>query len=411
MSETQYDVVIVGGGVSGLMAAICLLDQGLHVAVISRGDPIACLSTGCIDLLAAGENPLKASSLLPEQHPYRLVGVEEMTASLEYFRAVAASGGLQYKGDPEHNRSIMTPIGTFKTTCLVPETMEHAPQSRDEYLHIISFEGLKDFYPGYIRSRFKSADVSVFDAGVAPTMAIAEKFDLPAFRKEFISWLKCIDISGDKVGIPAILGIESSSEAIKEIEEQIDRPLFEIPTLPPSVPGMRLFRALRRRLHRGGGHLYWGKPVASVERYGKIIEAVTIETAGRHTRVNGKAFMLATGSFVSGGLYARLEGIEEKVFGLPVHAPAARDSWFGESFFPAEHPIEGAGIVVDRSFRPTEADLENLFVCGSILAFSEVMKNGCGHGLAIATGVASAKSCGLYLKSCEADSQSCSRIA
>jgi anaerobic glycerol-3-phosphate dehydrogenase len=37
--------------------------------------------------------------------------------------------------------------------------------------------------------------------------------------------------------------------------------------------------------------------------------------------------------------------------------------------------------------------VKNLYVCGSILAMSEVMKNQCGHGLAIATGVAAARHC------------------
>jgi len=33
-------------------------------------------------------------------------------------------------------------------------------------------------------------------------------------------------------------------------------------------------------------------------------------------------------------------------------------------------------------------------VCGSILAFSGVVKYRCGHGMAIATGVAAAEACG-----------------
>jgi len=54
MSGT-YEVVIIGGGMSGMMAAITLADMGRTVAVVSRGDPVCCLSTGCIDVLAAGK--------------------------------------------------------------------------------------------------------------------------------------------------------------------------------------------------------------------------------------------------------------------------------------------------------------------------------------------------------------------
>ncbi len=397
MSETNYDAVIVGGGISGLIAGISLLDRGARVAVISRGDPVACLSTGCIDLLVGCDNPIAAVESLPENHPYRLIGRKEIIEALDYFLKAVSSAGLAYSGNPEKNRGIVTPLGTIKTTCLVPQSMVHSPEKRGESLHIVSFAGLKDFYPGYIKARFRNSEFSIFDAGVSPTMTIAELFEMEKFRSEFVDWLKCTDIAGEKVGIPAVLGIEGVSEVLKEIEEGLNRPVFEIPTLPPSVPGIRLFRALKRRFQKGGGDLYWGKPVASMEGYGKIIEAVTVATRGRSTRVNGRAFILATGSFVSGGLHAGIDQVEEPVFGLPVFVPASRDAWFGENFYPPSHPIEKAGIAVDRSFRPKEAGWENLFVCGSILAFSEVMKNGCGHGMALATGVAAAKSCREYL--------------
>jgi glycerol-3-phosphate dehydrogenase subunit B len=52
---------------------------------------------------------------------------------------------------------------------------------------------------------------------------------------------------------------------------------------------------------------------------------------------------------------------------------------------------------VDGSFRPLHSRLENLFACGSILAHAEIMKNHCGHGLAIATGLKAAKMCERFL--------------
>jgi glycerol-3-phosphate dehydrogenase subunit B len=144
--------------------------------------------------------------------------------------------------------------------------------------------------------------------------------------------------------------------------------------------------------------VFWGLPVANIEKQGRYIEAVTIETHARHTRLNGRAFILATGSFVSGGLYADMNNnVRETVFGLPVYVPCERGDWFHNDFFVPGHEIEKAGIQVDGSSRPLEAQHENLFACGSILAFSEIMKNGCGHGLGLATGLAAARSCERYL--------------
>jgi len=155
---------------------------------------------------------------------------------------------------------------------------------------------------------------------------------------------------------------------------------------------------LKRTFQKKGGDVYWGSPVASVEKAGRLVEALTIETKGRPSRVHGRAFILATGSFVSGGLFALRDAVQETVFGLPVSVPGPREEWFNKDFFTLGHAIEKAGIRVDASFRPVEAGFENLFVCGSILAFSEVMKHGCGHGLALATGMAAAQSCEGYLQ-------------
>ena len=77
MSVAEYDVVVIGGGVSGLMAAIYLVEIGCRVAVVSQGDPVVCVSTGCIDLLACGENPLEGIASLYDRHPYRMVTRDE----------------------------------------------------------------------------------------------------------------------------------------------------------------------------------------------------------------------------------------------------------------------------------------------------------------------------------------------
>jgi anaerobic glycerol-3-phosphate dehydrogenase len=81
------------------------------------------------------------------------------------------------------------------------------------------------------------------------------------------------------------------------------------------------------------------------------------------------------------------------VFDLPVTVPGERMDWFNTDFFSGAHGIERAGVRVDRTFRPVETKIDNLFACGSILAECEIMSLQCGHGLAIATGVAAAKSC------------------
>jgi glycerol-3-phosphate dehydrogenase subunit B len=393
VNTLMHDVVVIGGGISGLMASIYLADKGFKTALISRGDPVCCLSTGCIDVLSANAAPLDGFSGLPDKHPYHLVGKKGVEDACRLFKEIMSESPIPYVGSIRKNREVLTSIGTFKNTCLVPQTMAASLGSREEYVHVISFNGIKDFYPSYITSKLSNTGVSLFDAGVSSTLAIATRFEEKGFAEAFAAWIAGLELPPGKVALPAVLGVNNPVAVMEEISSRIGREVFEIPTLPPSMPGLRLFRALKTAFQGLGGDVFWGMPISSVERHGRIIEAVTLAASARATRVQGKAFILATGSFVSGGLVASRDSVYETVFGIPVYVPGARKDWFRNDFFSAGHPIEQAGIEVDSSFRPKLAGIENLFVCGSILAYSEVMKNHCGHGLALATGLKAAKMC------------------
>jgi glycerol-3-phosphate dehydrogenase subunit B len=229
-------------------------------------------------------------------------------------------------------------------------------------------------------------------------MGIAAHFEEKNFLENFISWLKKINISEGKIALPAVLGLESAAAVIERIAGALERPVFEIPTIPPSMPGRRLFNALKDHFRRLGGDIYWSWPVIGVEKTKAIIEAVITGSAGRPKSLNGKAFILATGSFVGGGLQALREKIVENVFNLPVHVPGPRETWFDNDYFSFNHGIGKAGIIADSSFRPKDALWENIFVCGGILADTDILKNGCGHGLALATGRAAAMSCAEYIR-------------
>jgi len=398
MSVTEYDAIILGAGVAGLTAGTFLAGRGFKVALVTSGEPTACLSTGCIDVCSRDSNPLTGINGLPPAHPFHLVPEITIMESLNNFQAAMMDMGLPYTGVADENRVVLSALGTFKTSCLVPSTMKAAPQDAKDSIHIITFAGLKDFYPSYVISRRKNTKFSVYDAGVVSTMGIASLFEEKEFLESFIAWLKDQNINEDKIAFPAVLGLESAAEIVQTIATRVGKPVFEIPTIPPSMPGRRLFNALKDYFRKKGGDIYWEWPVIGVEKSGKIIEAVMTASKGRPSSLNGKAFILATGSFVGGGLTAGRDSITENIFNLPVLAPGPRETWFENDYFSFNHGIGRAGIKVDSSLRPEGSLWENIFVCGGILADTEILKNGCGHGLALATAHLAAKSCMEYIR-------------
>lgn len=53
-------------------------------------------------------------------------------------------------------------------------------------------------------------------------------------------------LAANLIGLPAVLGLTDCAQVLHDAEDALEAHLFEIPTLPPSVPGLRLQRALDR---------------------------------------------------------------------------------------------------------------------------------------------------------------------
>jgi glycerol-3-phosphate dehydrogenase subunit B len=185
-----------------------------------------------------------------------------------------------------------------------------------------------------------------------------------------------------------VLGINGHLAAHADAEAALGHPVFELPSLPPSVPGMRLFEALRHTILDAGGRIQVGFDVVDVERSPRGVLAIHTEAASRTLRIGADTFVLATGGIGGGGVRARPDGtLLERVFGLPVTAPP-REAWFSRD--PLEpHPIEAAGIRVDDELRPLdsagEVIVENVRVIGSALGGMHYLEQRCGDGVALAT--------------------------
>jgi glycerol-3-phosphate dehydrogenase subunit B len=166
--------------------------------------------------------------------------------------------------------------------------------------------------------------------------------------------------------------------------------VFEIPTLPPSVPGMRLFEILRHALQGAGGRLAFGAGVVAHVRDGERIVSVDTATAGSPTTYAADAFVLASGGFHSGAiaLDSRWQ-TREQLLDLPLQGvPGAGEPRFVASYFD-EQPLARVGVAVDSDLRASGT--ANVVVAGASLPGAVSWREGSGEGVALASGYRAAQ--------------------
>jgi glycerol-3-phosphate dehydrogenase subunit B len=197
------------------------------------------------------------------------------------------------------------------------------------------------------------------------------------------------------VGLPAVLGLDQAGIVWQELQDGLGVRVFEIPTLPPSVPGLRVFRALKDALRRAGGRLIVNAPVIGAEAQGHRVRAVVARSAARPVSYGAGAFVLASGGIAAGGLEMDSSGaVRETVFSLPVAGmPEPGEAMFAPGYLDPQ-PLARTGVAVDPRLRPSDPEgaavYENLYATGAILAGATPWKEKSGDGISLATGYAAA---------------------
>src|SRR5204862_3764147 len=130
----------------------------------------------------------------------------------------------------------------------------------------------------------------------------ARRFEQADFRESVLTELDRNLVPGEIVGFPAVLGIGAAGEVWRELETRLGHPVFEVPTLPPSVPGIRVYETMTSALRSQGARLVIGSTVAGAETVNGRLEGVVAHTAGRPLTYRARSCGIATGGFASAGL-------------------------------------------------------------------------------------------------------------
>ena len=176
---------------------------------------------------------------------------------------------------------------------------------------------------------------------------------LPQNREKLARVIEPLVKDSKIIGLPAILGLYRTHEVISHLEELIGVPIFEIPTIPPSVPGLRLKEAFERGLRSKGVQYFSLTKALKVRQTAAGRFETHIGRDDVEHIIDSRGVILASGRFIGGGLFADRTHIHETIFDLPVYQPASRHDWHHRDMLDSRgHSINQAGLEIDDSFRP-----------------------------------------------------------
>lgn len=422
----RYDCIVIGGGISGLVCAIRLVREGKSCAIISAGMSALHFSSGSIDLFGYDDNHrviYDPFNFLGDfikshpEHPYARCGIGTIREALAFLSEQLAIEGLDLYHNAEYNHFHVTPLGTLKPSyfsqrSVFNEDIKKTFGSRAK-IAVLNFDGYRDFHPELALSNLRKSslfkDIEIVTGNILypdygdpeknpfefRSIDIARIFDTVQYLDDIAEQIVRQARGAHIVGLPAFIGIKNFKKHHQILQYLTGMLIYEIPTLPPSILGMRIDDALKSRFATLGGVFIAGDRVTSGDISGGRLNSITTENYGS-ARLEADSFVLATGSFLSGGMVGEYNRIREPILDLKIDFPDGRSAWYSPSFFDRKsHPFMGFGVETNERLNPYSAQggiIENLYCIGALLPHYNPIREGSGGGVAVSTGYMAASS-------------------
>ncbi|MDO4949894.1 MAG: anaerobic glycerol-3-phosphate dehydrogenase subunit GlpB [Bacteroidales bacterium] len=398
----RFDTIVIGGGLSGLMAGINLMQRGQHCLIISSGQSALHFFSGSMELYGVEGNPMEAIAQLPASHPYAKIGIDNVQAIVDTVKPFFQEIGFILNGDSRMNHYRITPMGFLKPVWLTMEEYAHVTDKENFPWHqaaLINIEGFLDFHASFLAAGLEKWGVESRIANVTLPQLEHIRRNPTEMRSTNIAKVLTGDViqrlaaeinlatnDAEVVIMPAVVGLYGKEE-VNSLKDKVYKPLRFIPTMPPSVPGIRMQIALRHFFQKIGGVYLLGDSVESgIIRKNRLL-GISTSNHGE-MRFEADNYIMATGSFFSHGLKASADAIYEPVLGLDTAFSGPRSKWYHEKLF-AEQPYMKFGIATDDEFHALKDGiaLQNVYVAGAGLSGFDAIKEGCGAGVSITTAI------------------------
>lgn len=422
MSSRRADVLVIGGGLAGAVAALEARARGAAVLLARRSPGATALSGGAIgvapdldalpdDPLLGRRSPLESARRLAARrpgHPYAWLGVGDLEEALG-FAAASLSGILE---PPDGRPRFLAHVSGGVAECAICSRSQAAGDLRRArgLVVVLAFSGHLGFDARLVASavaRLRAAggpavavgEAMAFtgrDEGALRPVELARALELPGAAEALGAAIRAALPRGASVALVApVLGLDPAKRVHARVEAAAGLPVAEVVSDPPSVPGLRLDAALMACLAGAGVEVLTGEVGPGGGPGGGPGRAVRIG----ETQVEARSWVLATGRFIGGGVERR-GGLVEPLLGLPVLASEAGSAGLALAGRPPSlltfrkrtlaQPLLAAGVAVDAACRPLDeagrpVD-ERLFAAGAIIGGHEHAADGTGLGVAILSG-------------------------
>ncbi|WP_434511876.1 FAD-binding protein [Desulfitobacterium sp. AusDCA] len=397
----MWDGIIIGSGLSGLIAGIRAVDNGKRVLMISEGISSLGSAAGVFNFgdLAQLQGKLK--------HPYSLFDKMTIRQGFDYFLNLCP----QYIGEWGRTNTVLTPLGTERKAELVPRRFRADLLESAKRLILIAPQGLKDFFPevikGNLQKNFPYGEVLIkpiqvdkfkpwYELGKSILGNNYAKFwctedGVASLQKIFQEISDNIDKgAGQSAEETVVIFPSIAAEFYKPLEDMFVQAPFsviELMAFPPSTMGLTLYDALKRKFQSMGGEMLRNSRVSRCELEQGECRSVVVNSRGKEVSFAAKTFVIASGGILGGGIQGTPQGVREMVADLPLFIP---QTLTGAEFLDHQ-PYALIGAEVNSELRPIDPAtgavlFNNVMVVGRMLGHWDPWQDGCGGGVSITSG-------------------------
>jgi glycerol-3-phosphate dehydrogenase subunit B len=430
---THVDVLVVGGGVAGAVAAMAACRRGARVLLCHAHASHSGMSAGPVAVAGAqpGQGGSAQGSAVDARvaelarrwpwHPYARIG-EAGRARLPQALALLGelSGDVELCAGPDTDRPLLLADleGRVQQAELAPRAQVRGDLSRmgGQRWGLIDFAGLSVHDGRSATALLRQADLGGPEVGRPQLFPLGVDFFRRA-RDQQLSALAAAALLDDEVAVdalaravasglrtgaeldgllvPPVIGLRAHRVMLFRLQALAGLPVVELAGGLPSVPGHRLLRSLELSLRAAGVEVCQQSVVRLQLGDPEVVHAVFAPASGLAS-ARCRRVVLATGSWSAGLGRGRGESVEP-LTGAPLFVDgkrlvASRMGEFVHARSRAQSPLWRTGVLIDEALHPLDAGGQRplhrgLHAAGALLAGNDRHLHGAGLGLCALTGL------------------------